>query len=145
MFNFVCSYLLFLSSCTHVHVMFLALATPAEVIDHYYCFLSNNLDNSIISQNMLKLELISEEDVMISAKMYCDYKKNAFLLDQLLVADSASIIKFCYLLKNGAPNNQNIGHVLVNGKNKCGIVIMQWCVSQCYNQVGLIRISGSNG
>ena len=94
---------------------FLVLATPAEVIDHYYCFLSNNLDNSILCQNMLKLELINEEDLMVSAKMYSDYKKNAFLLDQLMVADSAGIIKFCYLLLT---NHQDVGHMLVNGKNR---------------------------
>ena len=94
---------------------FLVLATPAEVIDHYYCFLSNNLDNSILCQNMLKLELINEEDLMVAAKMYSDYKKNAFLLDQLMVADSAGIIKFCYLLLT---NHQDVGHMLVNGKNR---------------------------
>ena len=115
-------YILFLYNYSHAHVMFLVLATPAEVIDHYYCFLSSNLDNSIICQNMLKLELISEEDLMISAKLCSDYKRNAFLLDQLLVADSPSIIKFCYSLKNGVTNDTDVGYMLVNGKNRSNYI-----------------------
>ena len=91
------------------------LARPAEVIDHYYCFLSNNLDNSVMCQIMLELKLLNEKDLVQCAKMYSDYQKNAFLLDQLLVTDTASIVGFCHMLQNG--KNQELGHMLMNCKN----------------------------
>ena len=65
---------------------------------------------------MRKLELISEKDLVNSARMCSDYQKNAFLLDQLLVTGSASIVEFCHELQN-TENQQEIGHMLVNGEN----------------------------
>lgn len=69
------------------------------MIDHYYHFLSGNLDNNVICQTMLKLELMSEEDLVDSAKIYSNYQKNAFLLDQLLVTDASNIVSFAVYYK----------------------------------------------
>ena len=63
---------------------------------------------------MLELELISEKDMENSAKMYSDCKRNAFLLDQLLVADTASILKFCSFLQS-TETQKDIGDMLVKG------------------------------
>ena len=91
------------------------LATPAEVIDHYYCFLADNLDNSVISQTMLKLKVITEEDLIDSAKMCSDYQQNAFLLDQLLITDTSKVNEFCHMLQS-TENEREIGKMLVNGE-----------------------------
>ena len=91
------------------------LATPVEVIDHYYCFLADNLDNSVICQTMLKLKVIGEKDVINSTKMSSEYRQNAFLLDLLLVTGSTSIPQFCHLLQN-TKNQQQLGDMLVNGE-----------------------------
>ena len=91
------------------------LATPAEVVDHYYHFLTDNLDNNIICQTMLKLELITERDVIDAAKMYSEYQKNSFLLDQLLISDTSNIVEFFRILQS-IENKQEIGKMLMNGK-----------------------------
>ena len=91
------------------------LATPAEVIDYYYYFLMENLDSNTICHTMLKLELITEIDVIDSARMYSEYQKNSFLLDQLLISDALSIIEFCRMLQS-TENKQDIGKMLVHGK-----------------------------
>ena len=91
------------------------LATPAEVIDHYYCFLADNLDNNVICQTLLKLKVISEKDVMDSTKMCSEYQQNAFLLDHLLVTSSTIIVEFCHMLQN-TTNQQQFGDMLLNGK-----------------------------
>ena len=75
----------------------------------------DNLDNDTICETMLKLELITERDVMDSAKMYSEYQKNSFLLDQLLTSDASCIVEFCYVLQS-AQNKQEIGKMLMNGK-----------------------------
>ena len=92
------------------------LATPVDVIDHYYCFLADNLDGSNICQTMLELKLITEEHLEDSAKMCSDYQNNSLLLDQLLISDTSSIVKFCHMLQN-TETEQEIGKMLVNGKS----------------------------
>ena len=95
--------------------MILFLATPAEVINHYYYFLTESLDYDTICQVMLKLELITERDVIDSAKMYSEYRKKSFLLDRLLISDTTSIVEFCHMLQS-TKSKQEIGKMLVYGK-----------------------------
>ena len=64
---------------------------------------------------MLKLELMTKRDLVDSTKMYSEYQRNSFLLDQLLTSDASNIIEFCYELQN-TENRQEIGKMLVNGK-----------------------------
>ena len=115
------------------------LATPVEVIDHYYCFLADNLDNSVICQTMLKLEVISEKDVINSTKMSSEYRQNAFLLDLLLVTASTSIDEFCHLLQN-TKNQQQLGDMLVNGE----IIVGFACTVLLLNYVYYSSFSYSN-
>ena len=65
---------------------------------------------------MLEMELLTEKDLVYSAKMYSDYQKNAFLLDRLLVTNTANIAEFCHLLQN-TESQQDIGDMLINGKS----------------------------
>ena len=101
------------------YIIFLCelIATPEEVIGHYYCFLLERLDSSTICQMMLEMKLLSEKDLIHSAKMYSDYQKNAFLVDRLLITDTASIVEFCRVLKS-KENQSEIGDMLINGKSK---------------------------
>ena len=66
---------------------------------------------------MLEMKLLSEKDLVHSAKMYSDYQKNAFLVNRLLVTETTSIVEFCHLLK-GKENQPELGEMLINGKNK---------------------------
>ena len=99
-----------------VLLIFTFTATPAEVIGHYYFVLSEKVDHSVICQVMLKLKLLNEQDLTYCGKLYSDYQKNVFLLDQLLVSDRANIVEFCYLLRN-MKCQKELGHMLVNGKS----------------------------
>ena len=89
------------------------LATSAEVIDHYYYFLADNVDNNLMQQTMHELKVVSEKDITDSTTMCNEYQKNAFLLDHLLVASTDSILAFCHSLQ---AKNEQLGHMLMNGK-----------------------------
>ena len=84
----------------------------------------DNLDNNTICQVMLKLELITERDVMDSAKMYSEYQKNSFLLDQLLTSYTSNIVEFCHVLQS-MEDKQEIGKMLLDGKGHelCSVFI----------------------
>ena len=115
----------------------LCTATPAEAINHYYCFLADNLDNNAICQTMLKLEIITEECLVNSAKMCSDYQRNVFLLDQLLITDTFKIVEFCYALQS-TDSEQEIGVMLVNSKITRLYCFMYSCV---INNIIMIKVT----
>ena len=84
----------------------------------------DNLDNNTICQVMLKLQLITERDVMDSATMYSEYQKNSFLLDQLLTLYTSNIVEFCHVLQS-MEDKQEIGKMLLDGKGHelCSVFI----------------------
>ena len=84
------------------------------MIGHYYCFLLENVDSSVICQLMLEMKLLTKDDLVHCAKMCSDHKKNAFLMDCLLAARTISIVGFCHLLQN-TESQQEIGTMLANG------------------------------
>ena len=86
------------------------------MIGHYYFVLLNSLDHSVICQIMLELQLLNEEDLVYCATytLYNDYQKNVFLLDHLLVSDTASIVKFRQMLQN-MKFQEELGDLLANG------------------------------
>ena len=88
-----------------------------EVIGHYYCFLLENLDSSVICQLMLEMKLLTEDDLVHCAKMFSDHQKNVFLMDHLLTAGTISIVGFCHLLQN-TESQQEIGTMLANGNKR---------------------------
>ena len=90
------------------------LATPAKVIDHYYCFLADSLKYDVFSQIMSSLQLLSEDDKVSLSVTASEYQKNILLLNTLLVSDSASITNLCSILED-TEGQQDIGHTLVNG------------------------------
>ena len=94
------------------------------MIGHYYCFLSDNLDNGVVCKIMLELKIVNEADLILCAKLHSEYQKNAFLLDQLLVTNNFSnIFEFCRLLHN-TDNQQELGHMLVNGESQDCIITL---------------------
>ena len=64
---------------------------------------------------MVDSKLLTDKD-LAHAKMHSDYQQNKFLLDQLLIAGTASIVGFCHMLQD-VKNQQELGHALVSGKN----------------------------
>ena len=84
------------------------------MIDHYYCFLLEKLDNSEVGKIMLESELLTDKD-LAHTPMHSDYQQCRLLLDQLLIAKKASIVGFCHILED-LKNQQELGQILVNGK-----------------------------
>ena len=82
------------------------------MINHYYCFLSDKLDNNVVCQIMHTLKLLNEEDL---TKLNSEYQKNTFLLDRLMVASSTTIRQFCHVLCE-TENCRELGIILLNGK-----------------------------
>ena len=116
-------------------LLLLLLATAAEVISHYYCFLSNNLDNNEVCNIMLNLKLVTEGDLVRCGKMHSVYQQNRFLLDQLLVTDTADIVGFSRMLQN-VKNQQELGHMLLSGKNHDTFVsVIKFNVSVAINSI----------
>ena len=89
------------------------LATPAEVIGHYYCFLADNLSNDTFCQIISSLQLLKEDDTVNLSMLPSEYQRNTSLLDHLLVSDTTDICRFCHTLRDA--ENQKIGYMLVNG------------------------------
>ena len=89
------------------------LATPAEVIGHYYCFLADNFSNDIFCQIMSSLKLLKEDDRVALSMLPSEYYRNTSLLNHLLVSEITSICRFCHTLRDA--ENQKIGYTLVNG------------------------------
>ena len=63
---------------------------------------------------MLESELLTDKD-LAHIPIHSDYQQFRFLLDQLLIAKKASIVGFCHILED-LKNQQELGHMLVNGK-----------------------------
>ena len=110
------------------------LATPAEVIDHYYCFLADSLSNDSFCQIMSSLNLLREDDKTTLSLLPSEYQGNTSLLDHLLVSDATSICRFCHILRD-TENQQEIGYILVNGT----YVYIIMCVHM-YTHVCLQRV-----
>lgn len=94
------------------------------MIDHYYCFLLDKLDNSEAGKIMLESELLADRDLEY-AKTHSDYQQSRFLLDQLLNAGKANIVGFCHMLQD-VESQQELGHMLVNGKRDMYVCLMSY-------------------
>ena len=107
------------------------LATPAEVIDHYYCFLADSLSNDTFCQIMSSLKLLKEDDKITLSLLPSEYQRNTSLLNHLLVSDTTSICRFCHILQD--TENQEIGYMLINGTYVCTYVCVyvRVCLCKC--------------
>ena len=94
------------------------LATPAEMLIHYYCFLADSLNNKIFCRLMSLMKMLKEADAINFTMVPSEYQRNALLLDDLLVSDANSISRFCHSLQD-TKTQQEIGQMLVNGTYVC--------------------------
>ena len=90
------------------------IATPAEVIDHYYCFLADSLSNDIFCQIISSLKLLKEDDQVTLTVLASEYQRNSLLLNHLLASDATIVSRFCHILQDTATQT-DIGHMLVDG------------------------------
>jgi len=88
------------------------LVTVKEFINHYYDYLSVNMDAEVVAQLMISKQLLSKDVIMTAQSLY---NKNCLILERVQYTDVPTLVSFCETLK--ANNNQRkIGETLLNGK-----------------------------
>ena len=93
-------------------LLFRHIATAKDFINHYYDYLSVNMDAEVVTQLMVSQQLLSEDIVMAASS---DYQKNCLILQQVRQMNVQSLVSFSEsLLTNDVQNH--IGTMLIDGK-----------------------------
>ena len=83
-----------------------------DFIDHYYDYLSVNMDAEVVTKLMVSQQLFSE-DIVVAASS--DYHKNCLILQQVRLMNVQSLVSFGELLLTN-DSQKHIGTMFVNGK-----------------------------
>ena len=93
-------------------LLFCHIATVKDFINHYYDYLSVNMDAEVVTQLMVSQQLLSEDIVMAASS---DYQKNCLILQQVRQMNVQSLVSFSEsLLTNDI--QKHIGTMLIDGK-----------------------------
>ena len=93
-------------------LFFCHLATVKDFINHYYDYLTVNMDAEVVTQLMVSQQLLSEDIVMAASS---DYQKNCLILQQVRQMNVQSLVSFSEsLLTNDV--QKHIGTMLIDGK-----------------------------
>ena len=92
------------------------IATVKDFIDHYYDYLSVNMDAEVVVPVMVSHQLFSE-DIAMAAQS--SYHKSCLILQQVRLMDEKALGSFCQVLT--ASHSLNIGEALINGKNTIAV------------------------
>ena len=93
-------------------LLFCYIATVKDFINHYYDYLSVNMDAEVVTQLMVSQQLLSEDIVMAASS---DYQKNCLILQQIRQMNVQSLVSFSEsLLTNDV--QKHIGTMLIDGK-----------------------------
>ena len=87
------------------------LASVKDLINHYYDYLSVNMDAGVVTQLMVSQQLPSEDNVMAASS---DYHKNCLILQQLRLMNVESLESFSELLLTN-DCQKHIGTMLTEG------------------------------
>ena len=93
-------------------LLFCHIATVKDFIDHYYDYLSVNMDAKVVTKLMVSQELLSE-DIVVAASN--DYHKNCLILQQVRLMNVQSLVSFSKLLLTN-DSQKHIGTMLIDGK-----------------------------
>ena len=92
-------------------LLFCHIATVKDFIDHYYDYLSVNMDAEVVTQLMVSQQLLSEDVVMAASS---DYLKNCLIIQQVRLMTVQSLLSFGKsLLTNDS--QKYIGAILMQG------------------------------
>lgn len=92
-------------------MLFIVVASPSQVISHYYTYLESHMDADTIVHLMQCRHLLTDEyyEVIISAPN--DMKMNCLLLQHVKEMNTTQFLEFCSILKS-IDSMQPIGEVL---------------------------------
>ena len=82
-----------------------------DFINHYYDYLSVNMDAEVVTQLMVSKQLLTEDIVMAASS---DYQKNYLILEQVTLMNVESLVSFAEMLRISDSQN-HIGEVLSDG------------------------------
>ena len=92
-------------------LLFCYIATVKDFINHYYDYLSVNMDAEVVTQLMVSQQLLSEDIVMAASS---DYQKNCLILQQVRQMNVQSLVSFSELLLTN-DIQKHIGNILIQG------------------------------
>ena len=93
-------------------LLFCHIATVKDFIDHYYDYLSVNMDTEVVTQLMVSQQLLSEDIAMAASS---DHHKNTLILQQVRLMNVQSLVSFGELLLTN-DSQKHIGTMFVDGK-----------------------------
>ena len=92
-------------------LLFCHIATVKDFINHYYDYLSVNMDAEVVTQLMVSQQLLSEDIVMAASS---DYQTTCLILEQLTLMNVQSLVCFAELLLMN-DSQTHIGKMLTDG------------------------------
>ena len=99
---------------------------PVEIIDHYYHYLSQEMDADLIAQQMVSLQssLLNKDDIAFIMAAENQYQKSCYMLEKFRLMDLHSLTTLCRLLES-IDHQKHLGTLLLNGKRcKSSFAIM---------------------
>ena len=95
-------------------------ATVKDFIDHYYDYLSVNMDAEVVMQLLISQKLLREDAVMAAQS---GYHKSCLILQQVRLMEVKALVTFCQLLRTNH-SHKSIGEILINGEHTKCIISM---------------------
>ena len=108
-------------------LLFCHIATVKDFIDHYYDYLSVNMDAEVVTQLMVSQQLLSEDVVMAASS---DYLKNCLILQQVRLMNVQSLLSFGEMLQ-AIDSQEYIGAILMEGSYIEIFAIFDWETNYC--------------
>ena len=103
-----------------------------EIIDHYYHYLSQEMDADLIAEQMTSLQppLLNQDDITFIMTASNQYHKSCCVLEKVRVMDLGSLTTFCKLLES-FDHQKHMGTLLLNGKSYKLNFDMPLCTFSC--------------
>jgi len=99
-------------TCVAIVVCKIYIATVKDLINHYYEYLSVNMDAGEVIQLMVSQQLLSSKDIVMAASS--DYHKNYLILQQVRLMNVRSVLSFGEMLQS-TNSQKHIGTILIQG------------------------------
>ena len=98
--------------------MYVPLETPMDIIDHYYHYLSQEIDGDLIVEKMISLQspVLNQDDITFLMTAINQYQKSCLMLEKVRLMDVSSLTTFCNMLES-IDHQKHMAAVLLNGKN----------------------------
>ena len=87
-------------------------ATTEDFINHYYGYLSVNMDPEVVTKLMESQQLLNKNNLVAASS---DYQKNCLILHQISLMNVEEIVSFSELLLT-SDSQKHIGQMMIKGE-----------------------------